>query len=200
MAEMWRTVSGSILYSMQFQAELGEAEAMSFAQEIIRRPLLYYTAGQEYAGIAEALQSEASLTEGMPGSRGEREYRDFLRLLLDCLDTLRPWPEQPLRPVDVSQWHDFGACRLVARIKLNVARVEERVHRVFRHIDVIPNRVLGLRLRSGAEVVLVDSFWAPGSLDVALLQRDQGLPPEQVIAEFSSAAGISQDQVEPLAG
>jgi hypothetical protein len=31
MDELWRTVSGSILYIMQFRAELGEAEATRFA-------------------------------------------------------------------------------------------------------------------------------------------------------------------------
>jgi hypothetical protein len=199
LAEPWRTVSDSILYSMQFRAELGATEAMRFAQEIVRRPLQYYTAEQEYAAIAEALQSGASLTEDMPGSPGELEYRDFLRRLLECLDALRPWPEPPLRPVDVSQWHDFAASRLVARIKLSVAGVEQHTHRAFRRTDAVSNRVLGLRLSSGAEVVLVDGFWAPDSTDIALLQRDPRLAPEQVIAEFSSAAGLSQDQVEALA-
>jgi hypothetical protein len=198
-AELWRNVSDSILESMQFE-ELGNAEALRFAREIIGRPLQYLTAEEEYAAIAEALGTDARLTELDPGPHGEQEYRDFLRRVLSSLDALRPWPELPFRPVDVSQWHDFDGASLVARIKLSVLGVERQLHRAFRHAYVVPNRVLGLRLNSGTEVVLVDKWWAPGSKDVALLQRDPGQPTAQVIAEFRDATGLTGDQVVPLAG
>jgi hypothetical protein len=200
MPELWRDVSDSILFSMQFEERLGNAEALRFAREIISRPLKYLTAEEEYAAIAEALRSDARLTELVPESHGEQEYRDFLRRVLSSLDALRPWPDLPFRPVDVSQWHDFDAARLTARIKLSVIGVERQVHRAFRHTDAVRNRVLGLRLRSGTEVVLVDDWWAPGSKDVALLQRDPHQPPAQVIAEFLEATGLTKDQIVPVAG
>jgi hypothetical protein len=199
MPELWRDVSDSILFGMQFEERLGNAEALRFAREIISRPLKYLTAEEEYAAIAEALRSDAMLTELVPESHGEQEYRDFLRRVLSSLDAQRPWPELPFRPVDVSQWHDFDDARLVARIKLSVIAVERQLHRAFRHTDAVRNRVLGLRLRSGTEIVLADDWWAPGSKDVALLQRDPRQPPAQVIAEFRDATGLTGDQVVPLA-
>jgi hypothetical protein len=199
-ADQWSAVSDSILESVQLEKELGNTEAMRLGREIVRRPLRYLTTEEEYAAIAEALRTDADLSERIPSPHGEQEYRDFLRRLLNCLDALRPWPELPFRPVDVSGWHDFNDARLTARIKLSVIGVERQLGRAFRHTDGVQNRILGLRLNSGTEVVLVDKWWAPGSKDVALLQRDPRQPPAQVIAEFRDATGLTGDQVVPLAG
>jgi hypothetical protein len=198
-ADLWRRVSNSILDSMQFERELGDPEVARFAHEMIRRPFTYLTTEQEYAAITEALGTDVRLTELIPGPHREQEYRDFLKRLLDRLDAMRPWPEPPLRPVDVSQWPDLADAQLVARIRLGPVKVEERLQRGTWQDGDLYRRVMALRLRSGTELALVARWW-PDSKDVALLLRDPHEEPPAAVAEFRSATGLGADEITLLAG
>lgn len=60
--------------------------------------------------------------------------------------------------------------------RLDLLLLQRRLHRVFGHIGDL--EILALRLKTGTEVALVTHWW-PDSGDVALLQRDPHLTPEE---------------------
>lgn len=194
MTELGCGVSGMILYGVMFEKELGDDLATSVAKRAIEHPDAYLTTEQIYAGITEALQSQAVLTESIPGNRqSEQDYRDFLARVARHLDAMRPWPQRPFRAVDPQSWYDLDYARLIAWVKLSIIGIERRLHQVFGRAGD-GRRVMALRLKSGAEVALVAQWW-PDSKDVALLQRDPRLPPADVLAAFCIATGIIPDEI-----
>lgn len=193
MTEPAHGVSNMVLYSLLSVERLDDDIVYSVAERAIVRPDGYRTTQQMYTGIAEALRSDDVLTAAIPNSRhGEDEYRDFLRRLLQRLDELRPWPEQPFLLTDPELWYDIDHARLIGRVKLSVTGVQRRVRVPFGKLW--DRLVMTLRLRSGAEVALVADWW-PDSKDVALLERDPRLEPADVLAEFCIATGITPDEI-----
>jgi hypothetical protein len=88
----WRRVNNGVLYSVQFAQELDGAEVDRIARWLLGRPLWDLTQQQEYDALAQALRSDAQLTELIPDRHTEEAYRDFLHRLLARLDEARPWP------------------------------------------------------------------------------------------------------------
>lgn len=194
MTELGRGVSNVILYGLLFQKELGDDLADSEARRAIERPDANLTTEQIYAGITEALQSDAVLTESLPGhSHSEPDYRDFLARVARRLDAMRPWPQRPFQAVDPLSWHDLGHARLIGRVKLSITGVQGRLHQPFGQAGD-GRLVMALRLKSGTEVALVAQRW-PDSKDVALLQHDPRLPPADVLADFCTATGIAPGEI-----
>jgi hypothetical protein len=191
-------VSSLILYTVLFDQQLDEATVAYVARRAAEHPQAYLTTDEIYAGIAGALQSDAVLTGAQPGNRhGEQEYRDFLRRLLGRLDDLRPWPELPFRAVDPSSWPDLGAAQPVARIRVSFVQVEHRLKKAFEHVGETRRLLMVLRLKSGTEVALAARWWA-GSKDVALLKGDPRLRDRQVVAEFRSLTGFTENEITLL--
>lgn len=187
-------MSDMILYTVLSQKELNDDVVTHVADQAIKRPGAYFTTEEIYAGINEALQSGAVLTESMTGHSGsEQQYRDFLAKVARRLDAMRPWPQRPFQAVDPMSWPDLDYARLIARVKLSIIGVERRLHQVFGRAGD-GAQVMALRLSSGPEVALVAQWW-PDSTDVALLQRDPRLQPADVLAEFCIATGINPDEI-----
>jgi len=197
MAETWRSASNAVLYSVQFKRELDDAVVDRIARAVLKEPLWHLTPQQEYEALAEALQSDAQLTELIPDKHSEDAYRAFLRRLLARLDEARPWPELPFQELSTSRWESFASARPIGRISLGSMNMQERLHRGLAKIDDTDRQILMLRLRSGDEIALVTPWW-PGSSDTALLQADAARSPEQVIAEFMNCTGLDAGDVRPL--
>lgn len=192
----WQLVNQVILYSLLGETSPGEARLARVAKRAVEHPDAYLTTAEIYAGIAEALRSDAPLTESLPGTKpSEQEYRAFLGRLLDRLDAMRPWPERPFQVLDPSQWQDLDQMLLTARIRLDLLLLQQRLHRSFGHVG--DREVLALRLKTGTEVALVAHWW-PGSDDIALLQKDPHLPPGRVAEQFEVATGLTPDEVSVL--
>lgn len=188
-------VSNMILYGVQFTDELDDDAVEDVAKRAIENPGANFTTEEMYAGIVEALASDETLTGLIPGHQhGEQDYRDFLARVVRRLDAMRPWPERPFQPVDPSSLGNLDSARLIARIKLSVIKVEPRLRTVFRQVGD-GRRVVALRLKSGAEVVLVAKWW-PESKDTALLLPDPHRPSADVMEEFCTATGITRDEIE----
>jgi hypothetical protein len=187
-------VSNKILYGVMFEKELSDDLATSVAERAIEQPGANITTEQTYAGIINALHSNAVLTESIPGHRhSEPDYRDFLARVARNLDAMRPWAQGPFQAVDPLSFYDLDYARLIARVRLNILGIEQRLHQVFGRAGD-GGQVMALRLKSGAEVALVAQWW-PDSTDVALLERDPRLQPADVLAEFCVATGITPDEI-----
>jgi hypothetical protein len=187
-------VSNIILYRVMFEKELNDDLAASVAKRAVEQPDAHLTTEQMYAGIIDALHSDAVLTEAFDRhQQGEQDYRDFLARVARHLDAMRPWPQRPFQTVDPLSWYDLDYARLIARVKLSIIGVERRLQQVFGRAGD-GSQVMALRLKSGAEVALVAQYWA-GSKDVAVLQRDPRLQPADVLAEFCGATGITPDEI-----
>jgi len=195
MTQQWQGTSNTVLYSIQGEPELDDAVVTRIARALVEQPLRDLTPEQEYADLAEALRSSAQLTELMPGRHSEERYRDFLRRLLARLDAMRPWAEPPFRPLDMSHWDGFAGAQPMARLSADYLKVQELLHRAFTRAG--DQEVLMLQLRSGDEVALVNPWW-PESSDTAVLQRDPGRSPQQVLAAFLDATPFTSDEITPL--
>lgn len=188
-------VSNMILYGVQFTDELDDHAVEGVAKRAIENPGANLTTEEMYAGIVEALASDETLTELIPGHQhGEQEYRDFLARVVQRLDAMRPWPERPFQPVDPRSWGSLDSARLIARIRLSILKVEPRLRTTFSRVED-GRRVIALRLKSGAEVVLVAKWWSE-SKDTALLLRDPHGSAADVLEEFCTATGITRDEIE----
>lgn len=187
-------VSNGILYGLIFAEDLDDDRVVYVANGIVDEPAGYLTTEETYAEIADALASDETLTEGIPGhSHSEMDFRDFLARVVRRLDEMRPWPERPFQVLNPLSWDDPDSARLVARVKVSVLNLEPRLHGTFRRSGD-GRRVLTLRLLSGVEVALVLQWW-PGSMDTALLMRDPSLPVAEVLEEFLAATGITRDEI-----
>ena len=198
-AQWWHCVNGGVLYSVQFARELDGATVDRIARWLLSQPPWALTQQQEYDALADALRSDAQLTEFIPEPHTEEAYRDFLRRLLARLDETRPWPELPFQVLDTPHWENFAGARAAARIGLSVKKLQERLHRIMVKLTIngSDRNVLMLRLRSGDEVALVTPWW-PGSTDTAVLKRGHASSAEQLIAEFINCTGLDADEIRPL--
>jgi hypothetical protein len=195
----WRGVNNGVLYSVQFARELDDAEVDRIARWLLGQPLWHLTQQQEYDALADALRSDAQLTELIPERHTEEAYRDFLRRVLARLDEARPWPELPFQVLSMSHWGNFAGATAAARIGLSVKAIQDRLHRFMSRLTLegTDRQALMLRLRSGDEVALVTPWW-PGSADTVVLPRADASSAEQMIAEFMNCTGLSADEVRPL--
>lgn len=192
---MPQPVSNGILYGVQFAKELDDDVVARVARRAIERPDAYLTTEEMYSGIVEALASSETLTDFIPGPHSEQDYRDFLGRVVRQMDAMRPWPERPYLPVDPSSL-DPGNTRLIGRIKLSIIGVEKRMHEPFARASD-GRQAMALRLKSGAEVALAVGWW-PDSKDIALMLADSHRAAADVLEEFSSATGITRDEIAPV--
>lgn len=197
-----RVVIGTLLYTVKFE-DLDDTLVDRRARALIEEPLVDLTAADEYQAIVEALQSSVRLTRVIELPNGGRDrhseqgFRDFLGRLLARMDTLRPWPEAPHRPLDDSRWHSAGSMWVVGRILMDYVDAQRRLNYVFRagvHDDRKVHLLI-LRLRLGNEVALVAPWW-PDSKHVAVLSRDPHRTSSEVLAAFLDGTRFTPDEVE----
>lgn len=192
----WRGLVNAVLYVVQYDRTLDDQTVDRVTRLLIDDPLLGLTSDEEYAALTEALRSGEPLTGDISQPHDEAATRDLLARVLQRMDALRPWPEQPFRRLDIAEWERFSDARPVARVHVWYVQAQERLRKGFDPIKS-GRDVLLLRLASGTEVALVTPWWI-GSDDLALLQNTPGRSPQEVIAEFATATGFGGDEVTPL--
>lgn len=184
-----------ILYGLIFTPRLDDQAVESTATALISRRVFRGPTDTYYQAIRRALESGATLNEGM-SDHSEAETRDFLSRLLVRLDELRPWPQPSFEKQDIAQWGNLGNARAIGLIGTTRLTIEDRLREMFDPIPVGDGRQRGLilRLRSGRIVALL----APPVLadpGIALLQPADDSSPAAALAEFCDLTGIPRDQV-----
>jgi hypothetical protein len=187
---------------------LDDALALRHARALIFRPVMGFSAEQEYAGLVEALASDATLSTWSGDPRFERvipeaDFRSHLRRVVERLDAMRPWPVPLFRALSPDLWSEFGDARVVGVIRLGVPKVENRIHT---HLLPRPRRegidvqVAVLRLRSGRDVALAGHWWPDDLRATAVLTRDPDASAEDLMAELTSGDHFEPGEVEVLEG
>lgn len=192
----WRGLVNAILYTVQFDRDLGDETVDQVTHTLIERPLLGLTPQQEYDALVEALRSNEPLTGDIPQPHSESTVGAFLAGVANRMDALRPWREPPFAQLNVSEWERFAAARPIARVQVWFIQAQERLRKGFDRLGD-GRDVLLLRLASGAEVALATPWWQ-GSDDLALLLNSDERSPQEVLAEFRKATGFSADETVPL--
>lgn len=199
-----RVVIGTLLYTGKFE-QLDDVLVDRRARALIEEPLRELTVEEEYRAIDEALRSGAQLTSviALPDfiteRHSEQDFRDFLRRLLNRLDTMRPWPEAPHREVGVGRWRDYRDARVVGRASMNAINPNGLVNYVFTGLGDGERKlyVLILRLRSGDEVALAGPWW-PDSTDTAVLSNDSHRSAEDIVAALVDGTKLTAADVVPV--
>lgn len=194
--EFWRGAINGVLYGVQFQEALTSDLAASVAPRLITKPLAGMTAEQQLTALRTAAESGSGLTNLIPESHSEEDFRAFLWRVIDQMETLRPWPEPPYTEVNITQWSDFTNPVLIAHLPMNAAEAEEEVGTIFWKLEDIGKRAAVLQLKSGVVMALVARWW-PESNTLALLTQDQQ-DPEAVVAELIEATSLTTDDIERL--
>lgn len=193
--EWWRAVTASLLYSAQFE-RLDDDLVDRRTRALLEEPVVDLAPEDEYRAIAEALASNARLTEAIPEPHGEDEFRSFLRRLLTRMDEMRPWQPPPHRPLSDSRWAEYRDARVVGRIRMRYVDAQGRIKYVLRSVQEgnQKSRVIILLLRSGDEVALAAPWW-PESQDVAVLTRDHKRRAEDLVAALVDGTEFTADEV-----
>ncbi|MQA86276.1 MAG: hypothetical protein GEV03_16985 [Streptosporangiales bacterium] len=197
-----RVVIGTLLYTVKFE-DLDDTLVDRRARALIEEPLVDLTAADEYQAIVEALQSSATLTDVIKlpdpcrDRHSEQGFRDFLSRLLARMDTLRPWPEAPHRPLDGSPWESAKSLWVIGRISMDYVDAQRRLNYVFRAGTQGDRKVhlVILKLRSGDELALVAPWW-PDSDHVAVLSRERPWRPRELLAALIDGTRFRSDEVE----
>ncbi|TCK20145.1 hypothetical protein [Pseudonocardia endophytica] len=183
---------------------LDEALALRHARALLFRPVMGMSADEEYAGLLEALGSDADLATWSGDPRFERvlsevDFRAHLRRIVERLDAMRPWPVPLFRALSPDSWSEYTEARVVGVIRLSVPKVESRIHT---HLlprprpDGIDVQVAVLRLRSGRDVAVVGHWWPDDLRATAVLARDPDVSAEDVMAELTSGDHFEPGEVE----
>lgn len=194
--DQWRPVVNGILYGVQFADELTDELVDRTAHRIQARPLAGLTAEDQYAALATAVTHGDDLTCMEGGQHGEPAVRAFLARVLDRLDALHPWQDQPYQVLNLSRWDQLDTPAVIARILISTPKVEQKIGLAFWRLDDLQKRAAMLQLHSGAVVALVAHWW-PESNAVALaisVQQD----PAAVIAELLDSTDLSTDDIAPI--
>ncbi|MFI6708022.1 SseB family protein [Nonomuraea sp. NPDC050478] len=196
----WRRVVWSLLYTVQFKPVLDDDLVEWRARGLVLEPFSGFGREELYESLQEALSSEEPLLDLMPDPpvpRSEHDVRDFLRRVLERMESLRPWPELPFLVMRGDAWPDLGDCREIARLHLDEHQVGDRLHAIFHRSDG-GGLWLPLRLNSGDEVALVERR-RRDRRDVAVLARPRpGRAPEDVLAAFLHVTGFVPEEIDDL--
>ena len=194
--ESWRGAVNGVLYGVQFQETLTSDLASSVAPRLIKKPLAGLTAEQQLAALSTAADSGSDLTKLIPEAHSEADFRAFLWLVIDQMETLRPWPEPPYTELNTTQWSDFTDPVLIARFPKSTPKAEGKLGTIFWRLEDIGKRAAVLQLKSGTVIALVARWW-PESNTLALLTQGQQ-DPEAVITELIESTNLTTDDLERL--
>ena len=188
----WRGAVNGVLYTVQFHESLTRDLAADRAQMLLKQPLAGFTEEQQYDALREAVESGTDLTQLIPEPHSEQDFRQFLVLLIEELDALRPWPEPAFRALDVSRWDELGELTVIARLPVVVPRVEAKISTVFWKLDDLGKRAAVLRLTSSGAVVAFVAGWWPDSRNVALAAAPEH-DPNAIIDELTTSTDLTSD-------
>ena len=194
--ESWRGAVNGVLYGVQFQETLTSDLAASVAPRLIKKPLAGLTAEQQITALRTAAESGSGLTNLIPEAHSEEDFRAFLWLVIDQMETLRPWPEPPYTELNTTQWSDFTDPVLIARFPKSTPKAEGKLGTIFWRLEDIGKRAAVLQLKSGTVIALVARWW-PESNTLALLTQGQQ-DPEAVITELIESTNLTTDDLERL--
>lgn len=147
-----QVVIGTLLHSVKFD-DLNAELIDRMARALIEEPLVGLTPADEHQAIVDALRSSATLTEvirlpaSIPEPHGEKDFRDFLRRLLERLDIIRPWPVPLHRELNADRWSRYENAQVVGPIKMRYVDAQERINYAFGGVEANGSK---LALRSQA--------------------------------------------------
>ncbi|MGW1540092.1 hypothetical protein ACWCPM_07470 [Streptomyces sp. NPDC002309] len=184
-----------ILYCVQFSRQLSDEEVERISRIILEQPPYDRTVQEQYEAIEADLEAEAWERVVWDQPHDGPAIQDFLRRLLEHLDTLRPWQEPPFRDLGTDRWEEFKRGTLLARVRL-------RLHYpVIGYLRTVPEeenglRGLVLRLRSGDEVALIAPP-LPDRSDAVLMAAPPHRSAREVTEAFLTHTGLPREQVSP---
>jgi hypothetical protein len=197
MTETWRGVVNGILYCVMSDTTPDDAAATRMARALIFEPLGYLTAAEEFSALEEAIAVGTRFSEAIPTPHSDEAIRTFLGSVLTKMDELRPWPELARRRVPPSEWRKFASIP-VARIGMSYPHAGMLIGEVFQPSgERDDQKVLVLRLKSGAELAFVGPWW-PDSDDVAVLLRGTQHSPQQVMSELVAVTELEPEDITLL--
>lgn len=193
--EWWQPVTATLLYTAQSR-QLDDELVDRRARALLEEPVVDFTPEEEYRAISAALASGVRLTEAIPESHGEQEFRDFLKRIQARMDAKRPWLVPLNRPLGEAGWIGHGDTRVIGRIGMNYVNAQSRIKNAFRNMQLGDAKIqaIALQLRSGDEIALAAPWW-PDSDDVAVLTRDRGRSAGEVVAALVDGSGFVPDEV-----
>ncbi|NUP27764.1 MAG: hypothetical protein HOQ36_14690 [Nocardia sp.] len=196
MNEDQRAVVNAVLYGVQFAETLNSAEVDHTASSLLHCPLWSLTPEQEYQAIVDALESDSEIGSIFSQRHSEAAVRKFLQQVVDCLDTLRPWPDLPFQELSEIRCIEFADAPTVARVDMSWPEIETRVGRIFTESLPDSRQYLLLRLRSGIEVGFV---W-PGENDdfTAIVAPGASVPEGEIVRENVDATELDSTEVVVL--
>ena len=196
---MYLGVVVAILYCLQFSRELSDEEVERISRMILERPIYDLTVEEQYAWIEAALAAVAWEEDLSWQPHDEPSIRDFLRRLLERLDTLHPWQEPPFRNLGFGRWEEYRRGARLAHVRL-YSPSQDQLHARLRTVPGDEDRLRGLvlRLRSGDEVALVAPP-LPNGYDAILMAVAPHRPAAKVIEAFLTHTGYACERVSPVA-
>ncbi len=193
----WRGVVNGILYTVQFQQELDDAQVERTARAMIAEPLYDLPTVEIRDAVSAALDSDEQLTQLIPEAHGEAEFRAFLRRVVERLDALRPWPEPAYRRLPAETWRELAGAPVVAHVPLSHVKLQERLRKLFQPVadGAVRRPVLVLRLAAGDVVAFAGSTQPAGTgVDVHYAGPR---PAAEVLRDLQAAAGLSPAELVP---
>lgn len=191
--EYFRGIVNTILYSVQFDAELDQGVADRIADTILNEPLATLTPEEEYSSLIEGLRCGAELPTLVQMRQSDGELREFLRLVVARMDSRRPWPTLPyLRLSDESMAQVRGK-RPIARLALRVDQAGAQLRRMF-DFDGEGGHHLLLRMASGIVIGLFEPYWDDSS-DIAVCCADPDRDGARVVRELVDTGRMKPEQI-----
>jgi hypothetical protein len=198
--ENWQPIVNQILYLTNYNQELTDEIARSYAQRMIEHDFFPNGPAAYREAIANALVSGGQVTDGeIDTPHDGAALREFLGKVATALDERRPWPSPRFVMLPVEEWATFAHGKAIARIDWSTVRLGQFLRSLFRPIEVggasLP--VLVFRIGTGQTLAFL------GSADVAthsvtLFERDPG-DSKAAIADFCECTGFDPAEIVPLA-
>lgn len=194
--DYWRGIVNTILYSVQFEAELDVSVANRIAEGLLERPVGLLSADDEYTSLAAGLRSGAPLPTLVQMRHPADELREFLALVVDRMDSMRPWPVPPYVQLPDEYFTELHGSLPIARISHSPDETAARLSRGF-SFDGQGLQYLLLRLRSGIVVGFVSPYWN-GSADVAVFCIDPDRNGDNALRELMDTGRLAPGAIFEL--
>jgi hypothetical protein len=199
-AQDWQPIVNQILYLTNYNRELTDEVAQSYAGRMIEHDFFPSGPAAYREAIAQVLASGGPVTDGVIDTPHDAAaLREFLGKVAAALDERRPWPAPRFVMLQPGEWASFAQAKAIARIDWSTVRLGNFLRSLFRPIQIgdasLP--VLVFRIGTGETLAFLGSA-EPSVHSVTLFQRDPGDPAE-VIAHFCECTGFDPAEIVRLA-